>query len=116
MANPNNNLINCAAAGSEVSRNIPALGGAGGEEMARSSIWNMYALSPSLDIYTDRSRVRREGPAWEADGLGFLFLVLAAVGLHCCARAFSSCGVRASHYSDFSYCRTQALDSCGTEV
>ena len=82
MANPNNNLINCAAAGSEVSRNIPALGGAGGEEMARSSIWNMYALSPSLDIYTDRGRVRREGPAGEADGLGFLFLVLAAVGLH----------------------------------
>lgn len=34
MANPNNNLINCAAAGSEVSRNIPFLGGAGGEETA----------------------------------------------------------------------------------
>ena len=60
--------------------------------------------------------MRREGPAWEADGLGFLFLFLASAGLRCRARAFSSCDVRASHYSDFSYCGTQALDSCGTEV
>ena len=60
--------------------------------------------------------MRREGTAWEADGLGFLFMFLAALGLHCCARAFSSCGVRASHYGDFSYGGAQALDSCGTEV
>lgn len=31
MANPNNNLINCAAAGSEVSRNASSLGESRGE-------------------------------------------------------------------------------------
>ena len=46
------------------------------------------------------------------------FLFLAALGLHCCMQAFSSCseweltlrcGARASHCSGFSCCRAQAL-------
>ena len=68
----------------------------------------------------------------------FIYLVilfLAAPGLHCCTRAFSSCseqgllsnyGARASHYSSFSHCKAQApgkwtsvavgqgLNSCGS--
>ena len=48
----------------------------------------------------------------------FFNLFLAAMGLHYCVRAFSSCGeqgatlhcgVRSSHCSGFSYCRAQAL-------
>ena len=37
------------------------------------------------------------------------YLFLAALGLCCCAWAFSSCGVRASHCSGFSCCGAQAL-------
>ena len=45
----------------------------------------------------------------------FIYLFLAALGLHRCALAFSSCGVWASHCGGFSYCggfsccRAQAL-------
>ena len=40
----------------------------------------------------------------------FIYLfILAVLGLHCCVRAFSSCGVRATHYSGFSCCGTWAL-------
>ena len=35
-------------------------------------------------------------------------LFLAALGLHCCKRAFSSCSARASHGSGFSCCRAHA--------
>ena len=35
----------------------------------------------------------------------FNFLFLAALGLHCCAWAFSSCGKWASHCGGFSCCR-----------
>ena len=61
----------------------------------------------------------------------FFFLkFLAALGLHCCVRAFSSCseycGAQASHCGGFSCCRAQApgaqasvvaahgLSSCGS--
>ena len=40
----------------------------------------------------------------------FFKIFLAALGLHCFAQAFSSCGGGASHWSGFSYCRTWALD------
>ena len=56
----------------------------------------------------------------------FIYVFLAALGLRCCARAFSSCGeqgllfscgVRASHCGVLSCCRAQALEhrlsSCG---
>ena len=56
----------------------------------------------------------------------FIYVFLAALGLCCCARAFSSCGeqgllfscgVRASHCGVLSCCRAQALEhrlsSCG---
>ena len=51
----------------------------------------------------------------------FIYLCLAALGLHFCARAFSSCseqgllfaGVWASHCCGFSCCGTQAI---GTQV
>ena len=57
-------------------------------------------------------------------------LFLATLGLHCCARAFSSCskpglvstcGARASCCSGFSYCGTQVLGSkdfrsCSTQA
>ena len=36
-------------------------------------------------------------------------LFLAALGLHCYAWAFSSCGEQASHCGGFSGCRAQAL-------
>ena len=48
----------------------------------------------------------------------FIYLFLAASGLHCCTRAFSSCGERgttlccgaqASHCSGFSCCGARAL-------
>ena len=32
----------------------------------------------------------------------FIYLFLAVLGLCCCAQAFSSCGVRASHCGGFS--------------
>ena len=46
---------------------------------------------------------------------------MAALGLHCCARAFSSftrgatllCSSQASHCGGFSYCRAQTLGSIG---
>ena len=58
----------------------------------------------------------------------FIYLFLAALGLRCCARAFSSCGergllfcsgARASHCGGFSCCGAQGLgttgfSSCGT--
>ena len=37
--------------------------------------------------------------------LNLIFLFLAALGLHCCAWAFSSCGKWASHCGGFSHCR-----------
>ena len=37
------------------------------------------------------------------------YLFLAALGLRCCAWAFSSCGERASHCGGFSCCRAPAL-------
>ena len=57
----------------------------------------------------------------------FIYLLLAALGLHCCVQAFSTCGewglpasygARASHCSGFP-CEPQALghvgfSSCGT--
>ena len=36
-----------------------------------------------------------------------IYLFWAALGLHCCTRAFACCGVRASHCSGFSRCRTR---------
>ena len=51
-----------------------------------------------------------------------LNLFLAGLGLHCCARAFSSCGRRgllcscgswASHCSGFSFCRAPAVGNVG---
>ena len=58
------------------------------------------------------------------------FFFLAALGLHCCAWAFSSCGeqgllsscsLRASHCGSFSCCRAPALEpanfsSCGSQA
>ena len=38
-----------------------------------------------------------------------LYLFLAALGLHCGSRVFSSCSARASHCSDFS-CGVQGLE------
>ena len=60
----------------------------------------------------------------------FMYLFVAVLGLHCCARACSSCGepgppsscgVWASHCSGFSRCGAQALgtwayNSCGTQA
>ena len=57
--------------------------------------------------------MRREGPAGEADGLGFLFLVLAAVGLHCCAWAFSSCGQGVSGRGPRGILRDKSISQCG---
>ena len=56
----------------------------------------------------------------------YFFLVLAALSLHCCMQALSSCGeqgllccgAQASHCSGFSCCRAQAIEcrlsNCGT--
>ena len=49
----------------------------------------------------------------------FVCLFLAALGLHCCMQAFSSCGAQVSHCSGFSCFGAQALgyvgfSSCGT--
>ena len=57
----------------------------------------------------------------------FIFPFLAALGLRCCTRAFSSCqerwggatlhcGARASHCSGFSCCRAQALGTRASVV
>ena len=55
----------------------------------------------------------------------FIYLFLAALGLHCYARAFSSCGqrgatphcgVRASHCGGFSCCGAQALGTWASVV
>ena len=55
----------------------------------------------------------------------FIYIFLAALGLRCCAWAFSSCceegllsgcGVQASHCSDFSCCRAQALGCMGSST
>ena len=45
-----------------------------------------------------------------------IYLFLAALGLCCCARAFSSCGERASHCSGFSCCRARALGTRASGV
>ena len=45
-----------------------------------------------------------------------IYLFLSALGLHCCARAFSSCGVRASHCGGFSCCGPQALGARASVV
>ena len=41
---------------------------------------------------------------WTTEVLFCYLLFLAALGLHCCARAFSSCDQRAPHCSGFSCC------------
>ena len=46
----------------------------------------------------------------------FIYLFLAALGLRCCARAFSSCGSRASHCSGFSCGGAQALGARASVV
>ena len=55
----------------------------------------------------------------------FFNLFLAALGLHCCTRAFSSrgergttlpCGAQASHCDGFSCCRAQALGTRASVV
>ena len=53
----------------------------------------------------------------------FIYLFLAAPGLHCCAPAFSNCGERgplfvawASHCSGFSCCGAQALGTQASVV
>ena len=55
----------------------------------------------------------------------FIYLFLAALGLRCCAQAFSSCrgggatlscGARASHCGGFSCCGARALGAQGSIV
>ena len=51
----------------------------------------------------------------------FIYFFLSALGLHCCAQAFSSCGVQAAHCSGFPRCRAWAqenavFDSCGAQA
>ena len=55
----------------------------------------------------------------------FIYLFLAALGLRCCMRAFSSCGergatlccgARAPHCGDFSCCRARALGTWASVV
>ena len=41
------------------------------------------------------------------------YIFMAALGLRCCMRAFSSCSVQASHCSGVSCCRAQALGHAG---
>ena len=41
---------------------------------------------------------------------------MAALGICCCTRTFSSCGVQASHCSGFSFCRAQALGAWASVV
>ena len=41
----------------------------------------------------------------------FIHLFMAVLGLRFCARAFSSCGARASHYGGLSCCGAQAPDA-----
>ena len=48
--------------------------------------------------------------------LKYFILFLAALGLHCCTQAFSSCGVRASHCSGFSCCGARALGARASVV
>ena len=45
-----------------------------------------------------------------------MHLFLAVLGLCCCERAFSSCGVQTSHCSGFSCCRARALGGMGSVV
>ena len=45
-----------------------------------------------------------------------MYVFLAALGLHCCAWAFSSCDERASHCSGFSRCGTRALGARASVV
>ena len=46
----------------------------------------------------------------------FIYLFLAALGLRCCAWAFYSCGVRASHCSGPSCCGARALGARASVV
>ena len=46
----------------------------------------------------------------------FIYLFLAALGLCCCARAFSSCSVWASHCGGFSCCRSRALGAWASVI
>ena len=46
----------------------------------------------------------------------FIYLFLAALGLRCCTRAFSSCGVRASRCGGFSCCGAWALSTWASVV
>ena len=45
-----------------------------------------------------------------------LFLFLAALGLHGCTRAFSSCGEQASHCGGFSCCGARAVGARASVV
>ena len=42
------------------------------------------------------------------------FLFLAALGLCCCAQAFSSCGAQASLCGGFSCCKAQTIEHAGS--
>ena len=46
----------------------------------------------------------------------FIYLFLVVFGLHCCARAFSSCAAQASHCSGFSCCKARALGAQASVV
>ena len=89
-------------------------------------------MSPALEVQSLNHWTTREVPIptktffFFSKGVGFLLLllfiiiiiILAALGLRCCVRAFSSCGERASHCSGFSCCDLWALElrlsSCGS--
>ena len=45
-----------------------------------------------------------------------IYLFLAALGLHCCTRASSSCGAQASHCGGFSCCGARALGAWASVV
>ena len=46
----------------------------------------------------------------------FIYLFLAALGLHCCMWATLCCGAQASHCSGFSCCGAQAVGRMGSVV
>ena len=85
----------------------------------QSAEFNQDGASP---VQSDKMRERRglraytRGKFQASNGIlnlkkksQFVYLFLAALGICCCTRTFSSCGVQASHCSGFSFCRAQAL-------
>ena len=75
--------------------------------------WASQCGSHGPCVAAELSRFDQCHQAWNFFNVFFIYLLLAALGLHCCTQAFSSCGAQASHCSGFSCCGARALGRVG---